>query len=112
MCQRHRNQTVPVFRPWTGVSDRIAYYTTEEKARRLVDTHRAILRDPNKGISGGIERVAESRNLKDPARTESYAVRSAHVASGEETEIASPFEIAEYFRSLSPYRWARQQRRT
>jgi hypothetical protein len=106
MCQRHRNQIVPVYRPWVGAGDRVSYFTTKEKAQRMVETHRAILCDSEKGVLGGIERVASSGNLKDPARTESHSVREAFVKYAGDPETTSAFELAQHFRSLSPYRWA------
>jgi hypothetical protein len=75
----------------------------------MVKESQAIFRDLEKGVTAGIERVAESRNLKDPARTESHAVSRAFVES--DGDNCSPYELAQYFRSLSPYRWAQRERR-
>jgi len=108
MPQQHRNQTVPVYRPWDGVRERVAYYTTEKKAERLVELHRAILRDQRHGIRSGIELVAASGNLKDPARTESHALRKARDRRGEDLESeGTRFDLAMFFRTSSPYTWAR-----
>ena len=108
MSQKHRNQIVPVFKPWAGVDDRAAYFTTEGKAVRMVEMQRAILRDHEKGVLGGIERVAPSGNLKYCSRIEAHAVREAFVANDSESEPVSLFELAQFFRSRSPYRWAQQ----
>lgn len=126
MPQKHRNQTVPVYAPWDGVREVAKYFETPERARRLVEAHRAILRhkkDSNGfdlGIEqAGIEQIARSGNLKDCARTETHAIRETHIERaakkrGAEVEDVkaegSLFHLAQYFRSLSPYTWARSGR--
>lgn len=121
MSGRHRNQVVPVFRVF-GISEdsRVTepqeiFKTTIEKALRLVDSRLAILRDDKAGVDGGIELTVKPKRFSDrpdsPACVESAAVQAGFRANGGNTQESSG-ELAEYFRSRSPWRWAERPRIT
>ncbi|MGH9735976.1 MAG: hypothetical protein ACRD8A_15455 [Candidatus Acidiferrales bacterium] len=106
----HHNKRVQVFGRVQGLSPLEIFKTTVTKANTLISSKVAVLRDPARGVLGGIEIIANPEQMRgyDPARVESSAAQAAALGNGTRAVAESPAELARYFRTRSPYRWARR----